>query len=102
MFNESRRLKVFLSFCAFIALNIKGLIKSFIIYTVKKIGKINFNFFFETGSPSVAQASLKLVMFLHQTPECWDYRGKPPCLALRSKRTVWEGFEPFGKKFSKE
>jgi hypothetical protein len=36
--------------------------------------------FNETGSHSVAQADLKPLILLPQTPECWDYRCEPPHL----------------------
>jgi hypothetical protein len=36
-------------------------------------------YFFESGSHCVAQAGLKLRIFLSQPPKCWDYRFMPPC-----------------------
>jgi hypothetical protein len=40
--------------------------------------------FFETGSGSVAQAGLKLLIYLPLPPECWNYRCVPPCLAKKA------------------
>jgi hypothetical protein len=44
---------------------------------------------FETGSYYVAQADLKLVIFLLQSPECWDYRYLLPCSTALPK-FVWK------------
>jgi hypothetical protein len=41
-------------------------------------------FFSETGADCVAQAGFKLVIFLPQPPQCWDYRCVPLCLAFGS------------------
>jgi hypothetical protein len=38
---------------------------------------------FETESPYEAQAGLKLLSFLPQPPEFWDYRYAPPCPASK-------------------
>jgi hypothetical protein len=40
--------------------------------------------FFETGSPYVGQAGLKLLVLLPQPPQYWDYKCEPPHLALRN------------------
>jgi hypothetical protein len=32
----------------------------------------------------LAQDGLKLVVFLPQHPECWDYRKEPTCVAIFS------------------
>jgi hypothetical protein len=36
------------------------------------------HFIFETGSGSVAQAGVKLIILPPQPPDCWDYRCAPP------------------------
>lgn len=41
-------------------------------------------FFGGTGSHYVTQAGLELMILLIQTPECWDSRSGPPCLATVS------------------
>jgi hypothetical protein len=38
-----------------------------------------FFLFFETGSPFVVQAGLKLEVLLPQPPKSWDYRHAQPC-----------------------
>jgi hypothetical protein len=35
--------------------------------------------FFETEFGYVVQAGLILIVFLPQSPKCWDYRYVPPC-----------------------
>jgi hypothetical protein len=43
---------------------------------------ICFGLVFEIGFHYVAQAGLKLSIFLPQPPECWDYRYVPPYLNM--------------------
>jgi hypothetical protein len=49
----------------------------------------------ETGSPYVAEAEagLKLLILLPQTPNCWDYRYTLPCLG--SSAFAWFLIGPF-------
>jgi hypothetical protein len=55
-------------------------------------------FYVLLGNPSwrwthyIAQAALKLMMFLPQPPECWHYRNISPCLAILEWIKI--GFRP--------
>jgi hypothetical protein len=52
--------------------------------------------FFETESYNIAKAGLKPSILQPHSPECWDYRKVPPCLAhlrtfLRKERLMISG-----------
>jgi hypothetical protein len=46
-------------------------------------------FFFETGSPYVAQADPEFEIFLSQPPKCWDYRKRATMPSLGTDSSVW-------------